>query len=164
MNTPPSSLADLLADCDANNIRLAANGDKLEIDAPRDALTDDLLARLRAHKAELLAILRPPMLVPEVWRAVLDRLEGLPVGRHGDPLFPPYVMDGLRTAETRWSYEPPTPVVTDDTTAKPTKPVCRCGSITWRDVPIHGGRSTRRDCARCGRFISFPVWYGKTTG
>jgi hypothetical protein len=37
--------------------------------------------------------------------------------------------------------------------------VCRCGSTAWHDVPIHGGRSTRRDCARCGRFIDFSRWY-----
>lgn len=41
------------------------------------------------------------------------------------------------------------------------RPICRCGSTTWRDVPIHNGQSTRRDCGRCGRFISFPVWYGQ---
>jgi hypothetical protein len=46
---------------------------------------------------------------------------------------------------------------------KPKRPdaVCRCGSTRWRDVPIHGGRSIRRDCARCGRFLSFPLWYGQ---
>ncbi|MGD9719887.1 MAG: hypothetical protein AB7O59_01580 [Pirellulales bacterium] len=41
-----------------------------------------------------------------------------------------------------------------------TKPVCRCGSTTWLDVAIHDGRSNRRDCARCGRFIDFSRWYG----
>ena len=38
--------------------------------------------------------------------------------------------------------------------------ICRCGSTRHRDVPIHNGRSARRDCARCGRFLGFPVWYG----
>jgi hypothetical protein len=42
----------------------------------------------------------------------------------------------------------------------PAVPVCRCGSTSWRDVPIHGGQSLRRDCGRCGRFIGFPVWRG----
>ncbi|MBN2024923.1 MAG: hypothetical protein JW809_19255 [Pirellulales bacterium] len=41
------------------------------------------------------------------------------------------------------------------------EPVCRCGSTTWRDVPIHNGQSVRRDCARCGRFLDFPRWYGR---
>ena len=40
---------------------------------------------------------------------------------------------------------------------------CRCGSTTTVDVTIHNGRSTRRDCARCRRFISFPVWYDRPT-
>jgi hypothetical protein len=45
---------------------------------------------------------------------------------------------------------------------KPKRPdaVCPCGSTQWRDVPTHGGQSIRRDCARCGRFLSFPLWYG----
>jgi hypothetical protein len=38
--------------------------------------------------------------------------------------------------------------------------ICRCGSTTWQDVPIHDGRSTRRDCAHCARFIDFSRWYG----
>ena len=42
--------------------------------------------------------------------------------------------------------------------------VCHCGSTKWRDVSIHDGQSVRRDCGRCGRFIEFAVWYGKTTG
>jgi hypothetical protein len=58
-------------------------------------------------------------------------------------------------SEFRQPKTPPPP-------RKPKRPdaVCRCGSTRWRDVPIHGGRSIRRDCARCGRFLSFPLWYG----
>ncbi len=40
------------------------------------------------------------------------------------------------------------------------KPVCRCGSTTSVEVLIHEGRSIRRDCARCARFIDFSRWYG----
>ena len=39
--------------------------------------------------------------------------------------------------------------------------ICRCGSSEWIDTPIHNGQSLRRDCARCGRHIGFPWWYGK---
>jgi hypothetical protein len=39
---------------------------------------------------------------------------------------------------------------------------CECGSTAHIEVPIHGGNSRRRDCAICGRFISFPIWHGKT--
>ncbi len=47
------------------------------------------------------------------------------------------------------------------TTKKP-EPLCRCGGTTWNDVLIHGGQSVRRDCGKCGRFLDFPIWYGKT--
>jgi hypothetical protein len=36
----------------------------------------------------------------------------------------------------------------------------RCSSKETRDQEIHEGRSTRRDCAVCGRFRKFVVWYG----
>jgi len=58
---------------------------------------------------------------------------------------------------------PALPVATRDATVKSAKPVCRCGSRTWRDVPVRGGKSVRRDCGRCGRFLDFPVWYGNDT-
>lgn len=55
-----SILADLLAECDARDIRLAIAGDGgLTIDAPQDALTPGLLGRLKANKADLLAAIRP---------------------------------------------------------------------------------------------------------
>jgi hypothetical protein len=38
---------------------------------------------------------------------------------------------------------------------------CICGSRETVDVAIHNGRSTRRDCARCGRFLAFTVWHGE---
>ncbi len=41
-------------------------------------------------------------------------------------------------------------------------PVCRRhprGGVV--DVQIHGGRSVRRDCQQCGRFIDFVLWYGQ---
>jgi hypothetical protein len=78
-------------------------------------------------------------------------------------VFPPDVMEGSRAAEVRWGYEPAParPVATSDAPAKPTTAGCRCGSTIWRDVPIHGGQSVRRDCGGCGRFLDFAVWYGK---
>lgn len=56
------------------------------------------------------------------------------------------------------------PVAISAAPVEPTKAFCRCGSATWRDVPIHGGVSLRRDCGRCGRFLDFPVWYAKDVG
>lgn len=46
-------------------------------------------------------------------------------------------------------------------TTRSSSAVCHCGCETWQDVPIHGGRSIRRECTAWGHFIDFPVWYGK---
>jgi hypothetical protein len=59
---------------------------------------------------------------------------------------------------------PDLPAPTSEALSKPAKVICRCGSTTSRDVLIHDGQSVRRDCGRCGKFIEFPVWYGKGTG
>jgi len=49
---------ELLTDCNAHGIRLTlSDGHGLEIDAPQGALTPELLARLKAYKTELLALL-----------------------------------------------------------------------------------------------------------
>ena len=114
-----SDLAELLEDCDTRGIRLyPASDGGLTIDAPQAALTPDMMARLKTHKAELLALF---------WPAAAIQAQPMP------------------------------------TTKPTTNPVCRCGGAALRDVPIHDGQSVRRDCARCGRFIEFPVWYGETT-
>jgi len=134
MTGTPAMLADLLADCEAHGIRLAlADGGGLEIDTPPDALTPDLLDRLKAHKADLLARLRTE-------------------------------------SKKRHVRMPPRPLLRAELVPLPMggsdvpQPVCRCGGTTWRDVPIHGGRSVRRDCGRCRRFLDFPVWYGCANG
>lgn len=36
----------------------------------------------------------------------------------------------------------------------------RCGSMEYIETPIHEGKSIRRDCAKCDRFMGFPVWKG----
>jgi len=60
MTDVPSMLAELLTECDTRGIRLKLAGDDgLTIDAPKDSLSPDLLAQLKTHKAELLALLRP---------------------------------------------------------------------------------------------------------
>jgi hypothetical protein len=108
-------VADLMADLARLGIRLEAAGDRLRY-SPREGLAPELLADLRKHKAELLAML---------------------AGEHPEA-------------------EPPAP---EHQTWR-----CRCGSTAWRDVAIHGGQSTRRDCGRCGRFIGFAVWQGREQG
>lgn len=38
---------------------------------------------------------------------------------------------------------------------------CSCGSCEVEEVRVHGGQSSRHDCAACGKFIRYVVWYGK---
>jgi hypothetical protein len=45
---------------------------------------------------------------------------------------------------------------------EPDGPKCtRCGSTDRVEVPIHAGRSIRRDCGKCGFPCGHSVWYGK---
>ncbi len=63
-----TDLARLLTDLDARGIDLSLDGARIKVDAPRGALDGALRRRLAAHKAALLAHLRPPAL--EAGRAV----------------------------------------------------------------------------------------------
>jgi hypothetical protein len=47
------------------------------------------------------------------------------------------------------------------TVAKTGAIACRCGSTETVGVSIHNGQSIRDDCAGCGRFHCFSLWYGK---
>ena len=76
-----------------------------------------------------------------VRQAALDRVEG-------NALFPVDLMESLRVADAQWA----------DDSAPPLR--CRCGSSEFREIPIRGGNSSRRDCAMCDRFVSFPEWDG----
>lgn len=152
MSRAPSPLADLLAECDAHGIRLLlADDGGLTIDAPQDVLTPDLLGRLKAHKGELLTLLqRAPVF--DVDSA--PDAEPAPESEKRTPRMPQESRRRVEATPDTWP---------NSDTATTTEQICRCGSTTYRDVPIHDGRSARRDCGRCGRFIKFPVWYGNGT-
>lgn len=128
MSATPSPLAALFAECDARGIELCIDADSgLAVDGPEDAVTPDLVERLRTRKTDILLVL-----YAERNSESVDEF--------------PY--------EWEW-LEAPVPSV---------GAACLCGSTTWRDIPIHDGQSVRRDCAVCGRFIEFPIWYGKGAG
>ena len=50
---------------------------------------------------------------------------------------------------------------TRESTSATTVGCDRCGYLAVIDFPIHGGQSSRRECARCHRFRGFPRWYGQ---
>lgn len=53
-------LADLLSECEARHIGLAAHGDRLKVQAPQGALTPALRTALAEHKPALLDYLSRP--------------------------------------------------------------------------------------------------------
>jgi hypothetical protein len=57
MNT---KITPLLAECEALGIRIVVEDKKLAADAPKGAVTPELLGRLREHKAALVKALTPP--------------------------------------------------------------------------------------------------------
>jgi hypothetical protein len=75
----------LLHELRALGVQLVADGEVLQVDAPRGVLTPDLRATLAAHKVELLAHLREPVadaqLTPPPDPAEVARVLGLPLDR-----------------------------------------------------------------------------------
>ena len=85
--------AELIAELTRRGIRLETAGDRLRY-SPRSALTPDLAAQMKAHKAELLVLLN----AEAVWQAALDELES-------DPDFPAELVRALRLANVEWETE-----------------------------------------------------------
>jgi hypothetical protein len=95
-----TALLELLRACNAHGIRLSSDGqDGLKVDAPKEALTDELISALKEQKSAILVALRAVQTVDindlhAVWLAALDLLEGD---------FPPDIMEGLRQATLHWA-------------------------------------------------------------
>ena len=105
MTSTISPLTELLTDCGVCGIRLSRSTDgDLTVDAPEDALTPDLISRLKDHKSELLTVLdavptasrTEPATATDLWRATLALLEG-------NPLFPSDLMKALFAADACWA-------------------------------------------------------------
>ena len=154
------SEAELILDLGRLGIQLEADGERLRF-FPRSALTPDLLARLKSHKAALLAMLRPTTEVAgidrtgvaAVWQAALDRLEG-------NSLFPPDEMEALRAADVRWADDFPPVSEPLDSAGWPTDcidpneltPCPKCGTLElWQSVAgdLFGLAPGRWRCVKC---------------
>jgi hypothetical protein len=143
------STAVLLSELRQLGIKLETRGSRLRY-FPKSGLTPALIERVKAHKSELIDLVT------------------------GDNQKSEQVVDGgfRPTVVTR---DGKVRIVTDVETDfynslielknKPSVKWQRgsCRHSKFQDIPIHGGQSTRRDCARCGRFIEFPIWYGQTS-
>ena len=92
-----SALASLLSECESRGIRLLQTGvDGFTVDAPKGALTPDLLELLKRNKAAILARLNAD--ATAVWQAAIDNLRG-------DPDFSEEDIQALRTADVRWKED-----------------------------------------------------------
>jgi len=133
MTGTPSLLADLLAECDAHGIRLAlADSGGLEIDAPRDALTPELSARLKTHKGELLATL---LLAPKAAPVNLESDSHIP------PKQPqPFTKRVCRCGSTAWRDVILKHLPHNGTTIR--RDCGRCGRFL--DFPVWYGNDTLR--------------------
>lgn len=148
---------ELLIECAAQGVYLHPDGDGgLAINAPRGVLTPGMVDRLKARKAELLAVLRSevddarvdPTDATATWQAALDRLEG-------DPDFPPDLMGALRAADVSWASEPEADYGAEHVEA--VGPCPCCDSRSYVDVTLPDGK-IRRDCAECDRFLDWIKW------
>jgi hypothetical protein len=147
--------ATLLSDLTARGVEFCAQGDKLRF-RPVDLLTDVELMDVRGFKAEIINLLnRGATPVPDLPATAAS--------------YPP-----LDPADPRSWGPPPLRRLTglcvpirEEERIQPHRhrrvdQVCpRCRSTEHTDVPIHAGRSTRRDCRKCGKFLGFPVWIGR---
>jgi hypothetical protein len=59
-----SAVNELIVACRQQGITMAADGEDLRVEGPDEALTADLLDRLKAHKAELLTAIAHRDLLP----------------------------------------------------------------------------------------------------
>ena len=146
MTGSPSILADLLAECDAHGIRLiVARDGGLTIDAPQDALTPDMLDWLKAHKADLLTLMRPE--APDADRPLRD-----------DP-FADWIEQRGQDGELSWTH--PDHASDNTETIDPPDPCPKCGTLelwqtlagNWRCLRCDPPTTARR-LAKQARLLS----------
>jgi hypothetical protein len=140
----------LIADLIARGVQFHVDGDKLRF-RPLDRLTSNDVVHLRQHKAGILEVLRlkgreARLIDPDRDYAGADCASAS--RPHQDKDQSPAGASSPTVTHREYSQSGSLLQTCD-----------RCGSTEYRDVPIHGGRSTRRDCASCSRFLGWPKWY-----
>ena len=75
------SVAPLVGELVGKGVCLSIEGDDLKCRGPKSALTPEIVARLKAHKAEVIAHLRPaPARPPKATLAAVERILAAPPG------------------------------------------------------------------------------------
>lgn len=139
---------------------IIVDGDRIGI-RPKGELPDHVIEWIRDHKSSMLDVLRSePRPDPlTIWSTVVDSVSL-------NTIFDNDLIEGMRSSSVTWQAES----TTDQgkmtaTVPDPVSSCPRCGSTVTKDVPLdhhpHDGKSIRRDCGECGRFVSWPRWNGK---
>lgn len=148
------TLPQLIAELHRRRIQLDAWDGKLRF-RPTDRVDDDLRSHLKEHKQELfyLATHDDPRL-QLLWFLAID-LVGAQGGLSGDQ------GRQLKRADVSWAA--PEPAESQRLPGRSDTWCSECGAAEWKDTVLnhdpHRGRSSRRDCKRCGAFKEFPRWY-----
>ena len=115
--------------------------EQIEAEAPVGAITQINIEAIRQHEVELIELLADPSQWDEYHDAITHAFAH-PTSR--SDIGPDWMTDD-------WpDHLAP---------AKPIPGACdRCGATKHKSIPIHDGRSIRRDCANCGRTHGFSEW------
>jgi len=135
--------AELLSTLVARGIEFQVHGDKIRF-RPAERLSAEEIKALRENKPELLKMLQAFSMVDA---------SGPHVDQGRDQKSEPAEIPLNRLCS------PPKRPSGDDRRPRLLTVCDRCGSVNYTDVIIHDGRSLRRDCARCNRFMGWPRWY-----
>ena len=144
--------ASLLADLTSRGVVLTEVDGAVQVEASKGEITGADLQAIRQHKVEMVELLiaRRVMYQQAIAHAFTNPSTREEIG----PLWmtAPGGFGPCAPSSPGGLCSPPQPA---------TRPpgVCdRCWSDQHKDVPIHSGRSIRRDCAKCGKFIDFVKW------
>jgi hypothetical protein len=156
---------------------VALEGARLVVDVDHD-LPEAVWQAVAEHRDELVRLLVPAVTADDRARWTSDPASVSPVdrqrwaedvhARHPHPggleavaeQIENLVADHQPAAPCSW--EDPFPQHRDPHELPAGVACCdRCGATETVGTTIHGGQSTRQDCARCGRFRRFSTWYGR---
>ncbi|WP_197528216.1 TubC N-terminal docking domain-related protein [Posidoniimonas polymericola] len=146
-------MQEIIAELHRRRVQLDAVDGKLRF-RPAGAVDGPLRDAMKQREPELVEIVLSGE--PELQVAWLMAVESV----HSSGAFSDEVAEQFRRAEVIWGeagkMPAPPPGRTGDWCSK-------CGSADWRDTRLeyepHRGKSSRRDCSRCGAFKDFPRWY-----
>ena len=131
----------LLADLTSRGVVLTEVDGDIRIEVSKGEITNADIQAIRQHKAEMIELL---IARREMHQKAIAHAISHPSTREEIGLLWMTEPGGFVPCE---SHEPTIPGTCD-----------RCGSDQYQDYAIHNGRSIRRDCAKCRRFIRWPKW------